>query len=320
MTGFLATAGAIGSVFAIGACGYLARRREVLSHHGLTELSRLLIDFLLPASLFYSTYTQFDPGRLSEVVQPVLGQTFLFLAGAFLMILATQILRIRKPLGTLVSLAAFQNNVYLPLPLATALLTGQDAVRAQFYIGCFVLIFTPILWSIGVLLLTAGRSYRGFAAWRLALNPPFVAALVGILVKAIGLQVGIALPRPVIHFLSLMGNGTVPVAMIVLGGLLAEVRSIGEIDKRALLGVVLVKMFLMPACVLGFLLWWSDGDPIFRLVAMVMGAAPPATNISLIVRRFGGDAHFVAATTFLTYLLCVLTIPFWLGVFSTLGG
>ncbi len=319
-TGFLATLGAISGVFALGACGFAARRRKVISHQGLSELSRLLIDFLLPATLFNSMYSQFDPHRLDEVLRPAISQVVLLVIGTLAMAIYARVARLRSPRGTVVALAAFQNNVYLPLPIAIALLPQPEALKAQFYIGCFVLFFTPTLWSVGVLLLS-GRTHntQSVSQWRLVLNPPFLAALGGLAVKLVFSTYGFMMPAPVGNFLTLMGNGTVPIAMIVLGALLAEVRSVSDVEARAIWGIACVKMFLLPACVLAFLYLWRQGDPVFRLVLTLEAAAPPATNISLIVRRFGGETALVASTTLVTYLLSALTIPLWLTLFSVLS-
>ncbi|MGB9690683.1 MAG: AEC family transporter [Candidatus Sumerlaeaceae bacterium] len=319
-TSFLATFGAVSGVFALGACGFLARRRAVITHQGLSELSRLLVDFLLPATLFNSMYSQFDPRRLDQVLQPAFAQVILLITGTLAMASYARLARLRSPRGTVIALASFQNNVYLPLPIAIALLPHQDAVRAQFYIGCFVLFFTPTLWSVGVLLLSdRAHRHRQISRWRLVLNPPFVAALSGLTVKLILDAVGGTMPSPVANFLTLMGNGTVPIAMIVLGALIAEVGSVREVETKAIYGIALIKMFLLPLGAFVFLYFWRGGDPVFRVVLMLEAAAPPATNISLIVRRFGGETALVASTTFITYLLSALSIPLWLTLYSLLN-
>ncbi|MCX7625539.1 MAG: AEC family transporter, partial [Candidatus Sumerlaeaceae bacterium] len=269
MDSFLATLGAVISVFAIGACGFWARRSGTLSHQGLSELARLLIDFLLPASLFHSMFSQFDPHHLEEIAQPAVTQVVLLLAGGIPMAICWRVLQLRVPRGTALALASFQNNVYLPLPIAVALVPPSESLKAQFYVGCFVLFFTPTLWSFGVMLLAGPhKSPQPKPTWKLALNPPFLGALSGIVAKLIMGHWGLALPQPVTHFLTLMGNGTVPIAMVVLGGLLAEVRSVWDVDARAIWTIVWIKLVFVPLCILLFLMAYRHGDPVFRLVLM----------------------------------------------------
>lgn len=319
MESFLATVGAVLGVFAMGACGFWARRSGTLSHQGLSELSRLLIDFLLPASLFYSMFSQFDPRHLEDIVQPAVAQFVLLLVGGVPMAMIWRVLRLRVPRGTALALASFQNNVYLPLPIAVAIVPPSETLKAQFYVGCFVIFFTPTLWSLGVMLLAGPhKSSQAKPPWKLALNPPFLGALVGIGAKLFMGHWGWVLPQPVTNFLTLMGNGTVPIAMVVLGGLLAEVRSVWDVDAKAVWAVVGIKLVFVPLCCLLFLTFYPLGDPVLRLVLMLESAAPPATNISLIVRRYGGETKFVASTTFITYLLSAVSIPLWLSAYSVL--
>jgi predicted permease len=317
MQSFAATLGVVLSVFAIGFCGFWARRLGTLTHQGLSEISRLLIDFMLPAALFYSMFSHFDPNHLEQVLQPAVSQFVLLVLGAGLMSVLWRALKLKVPRGTAVALAAFQNNVYLPLPIAVALVPANEALKAQFFVGCFVIFFTPTLWSLGVILLAGRRGHeqRG-STWKLALNPPFLGAVGGILGKLIFTKLAIELPLPAKNFLSLMGNGTVPVAMVVLGGLLAEVRSVWDVEVKAVYAIAAVKMLILPAVTLLFLYWWRGGDPIFRLVLMLEASAPPATNISLIVRRYGGETKFVASTTFVTYVMSAVSIPLWLSAYS----
>lgn len=306
---------AVGGVFAIAACGYAARRRGVLTHVGLSELSRLLIDFFLPASLFHSMFTQLDASRLDEVLLAGAGQIGLFASGLLWMALIIRIMHIASPRGTVLALGAIQNSVYMPLPIASVLLPADQAIRAQFYIGCLVIVFTPVLWSLGVLLLSGRASaVQETSRWRLVFNPPFVAALSGACTKLVFSAAGIGLPAPVLQFLATMGSATVPVAMVILGALLAEVKSLRAVEGRAVWGICLVKLALVPATILAVFALWQPSDPILRLVLFLEATAPPATNISIIVRRFGGDTQLVAAATFVAYLLSIATIPFWLVV------
>ena len=312
---------AVTVVFILGFCGFWVRRKDIVTHQGLTDFSRVLIELFLPAAFFYSTFSQFDLGQFHKVVLPGLGQLLLFVLGIVGTGIFVKIWTVNAPRGTLFAMASLQNNVYLPLPLVMALLSGNEAERAKFYIGCFVLFFTPVLWSLGVVALS-GEGADGMrpSRWKLIVNPPFLAALFGIVLKVVFTLFHLTLPHPVRSALKLMGEGTVPVAMLVLGGLLAEVGSIRRVGWRAIYCIAGVKLVFVPLLTLIVLCLWRPSDTVFQTVLMVEAAAPPATNISLIVRRFGGEKDLVASATFVTYLLSILTIPLWLLLYQLVLG
>jgi predicted permease len=116
----------------------------------------------------------------------------------------------------------------------------------------------------------------------------------------------------VMDFTRLAGTATTPLAMIVLGGLLAEVRWSRDFELRAIGVIVAVKLFMLPAMTALCIRYCRAIDPIFTFVLMLEAAVPPATNVSLAAKKFGGNTSFVALALFLTYLLSILTIPMWL--------
>ncbi|GIX44408.1 MAG: auxin efflux carrier [Candidatus Sumerlaea sp.] len=314
MVSFQATIGAILGVFLLGALGYFAFRRRLISQHGLTEISRVLIDLCLPAALFYAMFVQYDPTKTSVLWFVGSAQLLFLVVGMLAMWGLATLWRPPQPIGTLCGLASLQNNVYLPLPIALAVLGPSKHIEVQFVIGCFVLFFTPILWSVGVVLLT--RSHTEHAGWwslaKKGLNPPFFAAIAGLGAKMLWLNTGWQSPKLLLDVLQMLGNATVPLAMLVLGGMLAETQISKALEWRGITAVALVKLLIVPVSALVFLRLVPIADPVVRFIILLEGTMPPATNISIIVRRFGGETDFVATTTFVTYLACLFTVPLWL--------
>jgi malate permease and related proteins len=315
---FAATTTAIASVFLLALVGYISVKRRLLSHTGVTEIARVLIDFILPAALFYAMFSQYTPDKLHYLKWVGMVQLSMMLTGGMFAWAAHRMLRLRSHRGTAIVLASMQNNIYLPLPLCIALLSPADSVRAVFFVGCFVLFFSPILWSVGVLLIRSSSPHpdqnpKGVLVY--VLSPPFLAAVAGLLLKMLFLRLGISMPMWILNLTKIAGDATTPLAMIVLGAILAEAKWDKDFDFRTIAMVATSQLLLLPALVLLAMAAWSKGDPIFAFVAMLQAACPPATNITLVAKRFGGNSSLVAVTIFITYLLALLTIPFWLTAF-----
>jgi predicted permease len=309
---FSATTGAIISVFLLGLLGYISVRRRVLSQHGVTELARLLVDFILPAALFYAMYTQYSPERFGSLKWVGAAQICMMLIGGVVAWACCRLLRVRSHHGTLIVLSSMQNNIYLPLPLAVTLMTGAAAQKAVFYIGTYVLFFTPLLWSFGVVLIGPNVSRRFASTMRYALNPPFIASVLGIVVKSVFLRLGLTMPALVLTFSKTAGDATTPMAMIVLGAMLAEVHWSSDFEPRAVAIVTAIKLLVLPLLATLALHRLKTVDPIFAFITLVQASCPPATNISLVAKRFGGNESLVALTLLITYLLSIFTIPLWL--------
>ena len=307
---------AIGAVFIMGVIGFASRKRNLLTDSGVGELTRVLVDFILPCTLFYAMYTQYSPDRLIYIARSAGVQGVLFTSGALLALVGHRLLRVRSHRGTVMALSGLQNNVYLPLPLALALLSKADGEKAQFYIGSFVMFFNPLLWTVGAVLLAAGG--EGKVRWVDLLkripSPPVMACFVGVILKAMALHYGWTMPAFVLNVTRTIGDATVPLAMIVLGAALAAAHWSRDFDPRAVVLVTLVKMILLP---LGALLWlkWRGGwDPIYNLIILIEASAPPATNSTLAAKRYGGNTSLVALILFSTYIVSLLTMPFWIGL------
>lgn len=307
---------AIGAVFIMGVIGFASRKRNLLTDSGMGELTRVLVDFILPCTLFYAMYTQYSPDRFVYIARSGGVQVVLFAFGALLAFVGHRLFRVRSHRGTVMALSGLQNNVYLPLPLALALLSKADGEKAQFYIGSFVMFFNPLLWTVGAFLLAAGggNRVRAIDLIKRIPSPPVMACFVGVILKAVALHYGWTMTPFVLNVTRTIGDATIPLAMIVLGGALAGAHWSRDFDPRAVVLVILVKMVLLP---LGALLWlkWRGGwDPVYNLIILIEAAAPPATNNTLAAKRYGGNTSLVALILFATYIVSLLTMPFWIGL------
>jgi malate permease and related proteins len=313
---FTTTVTAISSVFLVGLIGYVSVKRRLLSHTGVTELARLLVDFILPAMLFYAMFTQYTHDKASMLIYTGCGQISLIATGIVAGIALSRLFRVKSHKGTIATLCSMQNNVYLPLPIAMALLPPELRAKALFIIGCFVMFFTPTLWSLGVVLISGRRDAGGGWAARArdALNPPFLAAILGLLTKILFIELGWEMPQLILSATKMIGDATTPLAMIVLGGLLAEAQWSRDFEPRAIIVVTVVKLILLPALTILAVRNFGKLDPVFTFILALEAAAPPATNISLVAKRFGGNTSLIALTLFITYMISMVTIPIWMSL------
>lgn len=199
----------------------------------------------------------------------------------------------------------FGNILFVGLPIITFLYGAQGARYPAF---ADVLAATPLVWTLGVWIATrlgcGGGGARVSLAGQLLRLPPVWAFAAGAAVNLAGWQVA-----PLVEAAHLVGQPTVPVMMFVLG-LAIPWRALRP--TTAVLGVVAVKLLLMPLLVWGVarLLFHPLAEP--QTAAVVEAAMPTMLMAILFADRFKLDTQAAALTTGWSTLLFWLTLPFWL--------
>jgi predicted permease len=237
----------------------------------------------------------------------------------------------------ILAMSGLQNAFYLPAPLVIALLPPERRDEGMMYVGAAVIILNFLQWTLGPILLSSrghdGRSplfssgVRGFL--RSGLPPPVIGTLAGCVGSQIpGLQSAalgtapgwawfIELP---LRALNLLTPSVGPLAMILLGGVLATGSLSSTLRKRPAILVVLIRLILVPALILWVARRWIPGTGVFFLVLAIEASAPPATNLTIIALRYGNQARQVSSVLLVSYIVGLVTIPLWIGWMGLGGG
>ncbi len=156
-----------------------------------------------------------------------------------------------------IGLSTFGNSGYLPLALMEILPLSLPAMSERFgfsvaplYIGVYLMVYSPMLWTLGNWLLTGtGKPRLGEL-----ITPPFVGIVAGLAVLGLGLQRPLLDPAlPFFHVfraLERIGATTVPLVMVALGAMIGEL-AFEPGTRRGLFGmaaaVSVVRFVLFPA-------------------------------------------------------------------------
>lgn len=302
---------AILQVFLLGACGFFVVKRKIVSSEGLNALSRLVIELTLPAMVFSRMVRGFDFGLYPNWwLFPVLSiiMTVVGLALGYILLTLSRGLSEKREF---LSSVAFQNSGYLPLILAAMILPLKDVEEFYIYIFLFLLGFNLIIWSWGVEFL----SYRKRKKFELGsmFSPAVIAICVSFFFTLAGFNKFI--PQTIIMPLKMVGDCTVPLGMIVVGGSLAETQLVSGINKEALAKIILAKLVILPLLALIFLSLVSL-PKLVALLILVEAAMPPATSLSIIARHYGAEKHFISQAIFIGHIVSLVTIPIFLGLFG----
>ncbi|MCK4859168.1 MAG: AEC family transporter [Candidatus Omnitrophica bacterium] len=301
---------AIAEIFLIGFCGFALAKKGIISSEGLKVLSRLLIELTLPALIFCRllrgfNFQLFPNWWFFPIVS--FGLTLLGLAIGYFFLKADKSL-LQK--NEFLSLNAFQNSGYLPLALTAAILPSSEANQMFIYIFLFLLGFNALIWSFGIHLLSNHKEKRfEFAS---LFSPPLLATLAALLI--IFLKIQSFVPQIILRPLAMLGNCTIPLGLLVVGGSLAFVSTKSKIRKRALLNLGLAKLIILPILVF-LLVIWTKPPRLIGFLILMQAAMPSATSLSIIAKRYSADCDFINQSILWTHLASLITIPLFLSLF-----
>lgn len=304
---------AVAKVFLIIiAAGVLVRKKVITQEH-IKALSTVTVTVLLPCLIFSKVTRNFDPSELRIWWVLPLAAAVMGTVGILLGILA--FCRELPAKKNMVALCSMQNAGYLILPVGQALYPGQFD-RFATYCFLYILMFSPMLWSVGKYLTTSLDTERLTLTG--LITPPFVANVLG-LVLVFTHTAGFV-PTMVGDSIELLGRGAVPVANFVLGAVLGGITPTLRpyiFDAVKAVGVKLIIMPILTIAVL-YLLPLSVEYPLMARFLVLQAAAAPATGLILQVRRYGGDERKVSSIMLASYITCIITMPLWMAVWESL--
>ena len=111
----------------------------------------------------------------------------------------------------------------------------------------------------------------------------------------------------------MIGNCTLPLALMVVGGNIALVQ-LKNIDKKAVGFFLLGKLIILPALGLWVVLKLGLPQLLGFLIVMQL-AMPSATSLSVIIRRYNKEDALISQGVFFSHVISLVTIPIFLGLY-----
>jgi len=298
---FEIVSGQVFTMFLLICTGFICVKARLLDEKSLRSLSRLLLTVVMPCVMVMSFQQDYSAELVRELAINLIAAVAT-MGGSIL--LGTLMLRGRKdePARVMRFAIGYSNCGFFGIPLLTAAY-GQ---KGAFCAVAFVLVYNVFSWTHGLLLLQ-GKKREKFTfrtLLELICKPGVLGALL-----ALGLFfLQIRLPERVASTVTLIGNTNTPLAMIAVGGFLAQT------DFRELLGdkriyysaagrLLIAPLLTMLACAL--LQVPSDT----ALCAIMMASLPTAAALTLQSAYCGIDESLPARTVSLITLISLLTIP-----------
>ncbi len=305
------------AIFCMIGFGILARRMGILSRDTTNRMAKAATSFFYPALIFTSLVSNFTlDGLLKNWGLPA-GALLIMLTGYGIGIAFSIFVKFsgEQEKNQFVFQCAINNYSFLPLPIV--LMLWGDA-------GVAGLIFSTLgselaVWTIGVFALSGNR-FRKENLRRL-LSMPMIALMAAIVAVAVKDSLAPPAGLPFItevwgsffSMLDIFGKATIPVAMFVAGGRMAELKPhhVLTLKQGCVAGLRLVVIPGIAALFL-YALPFSEET---RLILLVLATMPSAISSVVLSEAYGSDTDFAASSVLTTQVLSLVTIPAWIALF-----
>lgn len=297
------------------ALGFYLNEKEWFGKEFGANISRLVMNVALPASIFISVLKYLTLDKLIEVAPGLLftfgGVMLAYLAG-YLVIKIFKVPAGRR--GVLLNMFANANTIFIGLPLNIALF-GDNSIS---YFLVYYITNTISTWAFGALLIAQDAKnpedkQKGNFNWRKLLPAP----LVGFLISLFFLFFKIPVPTFVDSTLSYIGNIVTPLSLIYIGIVLSKAGlSSIRFDRDTVLA--LIGRFLLSPILMYLILalWGSQLPRIEYNTFMVQAAVPRLAVLPILANEGKGDVQYATNVVTTSTILFVVVIPI---VVSLLG-
>ena len=308
MSLFLTSITSIIPIIAIIVLGYILQVKGWFGDAFGPNLSRLIMNVALPASIFVSVMKYLTLDKLISLSGGFLYTFVAFILGYIVAYIAVVVFKVRPGRrGTMMNTFVNANTIFIGLPLNVALF-GDQALP---YFLIYYITNTISTWTLGVYLMTSdSKSGQSKETSKFDWKKLLPAPLVGFLVALLFLILRISIPDFATNTLTYVGNIVTPLSLIYIGIVLAKAGlNTITFDKDTI--VTLVGRFILaPLIMLLVLKFFAPNMAIVEFKTFMIQSATPALAVLPILANQGkGDVEFSTNVVTLSTVLFIIVIP-----------
>ena len=309
---FLTSLESILSIILIILLGYILKEKKWFDDGFSSNVSRLIMNVALPASIFVSVLKYLTIEKLISLSGGLIYTFLSVIMGYIIAWIMVKILKVKSGRrGTFINTVVNANTIFIGLPLNIALF-GNESLP---YFLVYYITNTVSTWAFGVILIEndnpeKSKTKKGFN-WKKLLPPP----LLGFLVALVFLIFKIPVPEFLHSALTYIGNIVTPLSLIYIGIVLsnAGLKSI-HFDKDAIFA--LFGRFIMSPCIMVVLIILgvkiSGTMPALESKTYIIQASAPALAVlPILANESNGDVKYatnVVTTSTVLFAIVVAVI------------
>ena len=297
MLDFSSVIGLQGTLFLMMLLGILAAKAKLISAESRKGLSNILIYLISPCNIVES-FRQQVTMRLLEQSMLVLVisfglQVFYLFINRFLY---RRFPERQQPVLKYATICS--NGNFIGIPVIGEIFGTQGVLFAA-------LTLLPVrinIWTSGIALFSQKREKREMAR-KILLHPCILALFFGFFMMLLQIYP----PEPVWKVIESVGDCITPMAMVLVGSIIAEVDWKKLIDKTTVYYSIL-RLLLIPI-VVWIVLRLLGIDSFITDVSVVLAGMPAASLTAVLAEKYDGDVELASRCIVVSTLLSVITVP-----------
>lgn len=297
----LDTAGQVFSLFLIMVIGFIMYKKNVIDDEANVRFTRLVLNITVPAQIitaFVSNQGIVPRTEVLLVFGLAVAMYLLYAVVGFIYLICMRVPKRQR--GTYQFMMMFGNVGFMGFPVIETIF-GKEAL---IYAVIFNVIFNLLVYSIGIAMIGT-KEGSGFELRKL-INMPLMSSLLSIIL----FFAGIGLPAPLMTSLEFLGDVTTPVAMLILGAVIARMPIRSLFNEWRVYVFTAVKLLVLPVLTAGLLSLLPVPSKLVYGSLVVLSAMPVATNTTMMAIEYDGDMSLASKGIFFTTILSMVTIPF----------
>lgn len=317
MEAFIHAATQMGILCAIAICGFIARKKGMMTNDFDAKLSTLVMTFCCPALTLNSVLSNTSmPG--TDVIASLFGYSFAIYAVSviFSFLFVRYLYRGIKPAtkGAHAFIICFPNVGFIGFAVIASLF-GNDAVLMA---AVYNIPYNVFLFSVGMLFISRtgtrertsdgerskSRKQEIKAICKCFYSPVMIASYLAIILA----MLHITDSGPVGTAINMLGNATIPIAMLITGSSLAKMPLKEMFNDAWSYLTTFMRLIAIPLVIFLIFNQFVE-DKTMLAIMVVLAATPTATVGTMMCVSYGGDLNTMTRGTFLTTVLSLITIP-----------
>lgn len=274
--------------------GFLLYKKKFVTKQGSKELGLILLYVILPVVIVKAYLVTFSAELLRGLALSFAASLLVLLLS---MLLSRIVFRSKYPIEQFSS--AFSNAGFIGIPLVE--MTFNDSM-AVFYVSSFVALLNILQWTYGIVVMTGKRD--SIAPKKITTNPIVISFIVGIILFFLPVE----LPEVLNSAVAAVSSMNAPVAMIILGTYLAQMKLRELFTDRMVYLCAVMRLIVIPlatAAVLALI----PGNEMLKMSVLIVAATPVGSNVAIFAQMEDMDYTQAVKDICLSTLLCIVTIP-----------
>lgn len=288
-------------LFLIILVGVYASKKKIITDEGNKNLSSFLLNIALPFLILSS----FNYNISKEEIHNAILIFFYSAAIHIFLILVSKLfcLKYKKDTSIVTRCALIYSNAgFMGYPLMAGLY-GKIGV---FYTAIYGIPYNILLFTYGTMLFskTSSKENKKDSIKKIILNPGIISIVLG----SILLITNIKLPYPLSQAISLVGNMTTPIAMLIVGAMLSNINFKEMFKEPIVYYISFIKLIIIPLLVFA-LVTLLGSTRLLRSICVLLEATPAAVVCSAFATQYNLEKDLAAKLVFVTTLFSIITIP-----------